>query len=473
MIQRTCVYGIMGQHVSNKSIKGDKQACYLGNETEEQNRYLSQFSAYFTNFYKREYLEKFFPKAEQCCHYYKLEPDYSYITPRYFKSLEQLCHQVLTTSEKWLIFVSSKQLGEMIQSLLLHLILQENRQNVELDEEGISIDPVVLITSSSKKKHRSRDKLKYGDSAAYEYIVSHAKTLNRVTISTAVLDNGINIEDSGVQHIAVLEMNQTSFLQMLGRKRVKRNDAGNYAENVYLYLWAKDIGEVKAYFNRSVLQYAKFLAELEIVNKYSEPQLQCNSPEWSNCQQFQQEYMVNGQIKPPFDSFIRAKEIRSVVELNKIWRFRMYKANPVTLERLAYDYYRMSALLERFQNYDEDKQTQEKEVYWLKYQLSWLSLDYDKTKWIDYPEHCDCQDQLKKYIEAYMSKLMPPEQIAFFKKNLLRLALTSHPPLLKGSSKVSISTANRLLGLLSYPVKIKSVQYKRKTYWQFVEVMSL
>lgn len=437
------------------------RAYKLGAEEERQQEYLGNIKSYFNDYYEKLYLNGFFPRAKKNCKYYSTDKNYSYICPIYFKSLQQLCTKIVSTNEKWLIFVSSKQLGEEIKSSLIRLMAQTGSLNNETDDEGVVIDPVVLITANSKKKHSFGLQSRYDDYAAYRNIVENETCLNRITIATAVLDNGINIKDDAVHHVAILEMNQTSFLQMLGRKRIRTG------EHIFLYLWAKDLGEVKAYFNKSVLQYIKFLAELKIASSYEEPQASYNFHEWANCAQFVEDYMMNGNIKYPFNHYVRVKRIKTLTELDKLWHFRLYEANPVALARLTYDYYRMAALLERFKNYNMEEQKREKEVHWLKYQLFWLGLDYDGTKWIDYPEHCESQRQLEKDLEEYVGRLMPPEKLVLFKQNFLRFALTNHPPLLKQSSKVSISTANRLLSDLGYPVKIESVQYKRKTCWRF------
>lgn len=437
------------------------EALQLKDSAEDQQEYLKKINTYFYDCYERLFLNRFFPEAKENCKYYSTNQDYSYINPTYFKNLQQLCEKIMNTSEKWLIFVPSKQLGEEIRTSLIRLMIQDGSLDSEIDEDGIVIDPVVLITANSKRRHTPGLQSKYDDYAAYRNIVENETCINRITIATAVLDNGINIKDNAVRHIAILEMNQTSFLQMLGRRRVYPG------EQISLYLWAKDLGEVKGYFNKSILQYIKFLAELKIASSYKNPQDLYNSHEWDNCTQFTKEYMVNGNIKYPFNHYVKEKEIRTLSELEKLWRLRLFEANPIALARLTYDYYRIAALLEQFKNYNVEEQEREKEVHWLKYQLSWLGFDYDEKKWIDYPEHYASQRQLEQDLSEYTGKLMPPEKVALFKQNLLKFARTNHPPLLKQSSKASISTANRLLTALGYSIEIKSTQHKRKTYWRF------
>lgn len=55
--------------------------------------------------------------------------------------------------------------------------------------------------------------------------------------------------------------------------------------------------------------------------------------------------------------------------------------------RLAYDYYRMLALLESYENTPDEEKKAKKETLWIEHQLPWLVLEYDCTCWIDYGQH--------------------------------------------------------------------------------------
>ena len=106
--------------------------------------------------------------------------------------------------EKWLIFVPNKEWGQQ----LLKAIGSEYADYID-----------------SRSKNSKKD-----DGIVYEGIVTNKKFNKKVLITTSVLDNGINIIDSHVKHIAILIFDKVSFLQMLGRKRMNQN------EKITLYL---------------------------------------------------------------------------------------------------------------------------------------------------------------------------------------------------------------------------------------------
>lgn len=98
-------------------------------------------------------------------------------------------------------------------------------------------------------------------------------------------------------------MNPTTFLQMIGRKRLESPE-----EQINLYLQSKDTGEIKAYFERSILQYVRFLVELQTVN------VEADTVEWKNdervfnaLRRFQEKYQANGSFRQPFSNYVCKK----------------------------------------------------------------------------------------------------------------------------------------------------------------------
>lgn len=128
-----------------------------------------------------------------------------------------------------------------------------------------------MITAETKYHKKGLGGLVPKEYEVYNSIINECKSIVRVTLATAVLDNGVNLKDSALKHLAVLEMNPTTFLQMIGRKRLESPE-----EQINLYLQSKDTGEIKAYFERSILQYVRFLVELQTVN------VEADTVEWKN-----------------------------------------------------------------------------------------------------------------------------------------------------------------------------------------------
>lgn len=96
-----------------------------------------------------------------------------------------------TKEEKWMIFVDSVSTGKVFEEM---------------------IPDSQLIWAGSKNE---------GDAGYKEYkkIIDEEKFNVRVLITTSVLENGINIKDPEVRHIAIMAEERCQFMQMLGRVR--------------------------------------------------------------------------------------------------------------------------------------------------------------------------------------------------------------------------------------------------------------
>ncbi len=100
--------------------------------------------------------------------------------------------------EKWLIFTGKKVIGQKLLDL-------------------IGSHYATYIDSTSKYSGKEDEKV-------YNKICEEGIFDKKVLITTAILDNGISIIDSQVKHIAVLIFDITSFLQMIGRRRIKKEE---------------------------------------------------------------------------------------------------------------------------------------------------------------------------------------------------------------------------------------------------------
>ena len=158
--------------------------------------------------------------------YYYIERDYSYICriiDLHLGNIEKKIEELIKKgqdSEKWLIFIHSKATGEKLTEYL-------NRKF----GDGFA----VLITSDEK------------ESETFKEIVEEEKFSCRVLVATAVLDNGISINDENVKHVVIDIFDRVQFLQMLGRVRVNKN-----GQKINLYVIGQDDQHIETLMSYSL-----------------------------------------------------------------------------------------------------------------------------------------------------------------------------------------------------------------------------
>lgn len=173
---------------------------------------------------------------------YDLEPNYNYIKTHLIKNnndalIDKISH-THSKDSKWIIFVKSKKEG---------IILKE-----KLNQKQISSE---FISSESKTKSNT----------AYQQIIKECKFDVEVLISTAVIDNGVNIKDKAVKNIAISIFDYTSFIQMLGRVRPTEE------QEINLYLFDFSINKIEQNINKT---YNKLLEYLYFDSLSSDKQLE-------------------------------------------------------------------------------------------------------------------------------------------------------------------------------------------------------
>lgn len=125
----------------------------------------------------------------------------------FFEELEQIPELIKKTDdEKWIIFVDKKSDAEYLKNCL----------NGACD----------YVDADCK------------DTTTWEQIVLEERFESKVLITTSVLDNGVNIKDDAVKNIVIMSDSKTDFLQMLGRKRLKKNEV--------VKIWAYDMNLTQA-----------------------------------------------------------------------------------------------------------------------------------------------------------------------------------------------------------------------------------
>lgn len=169
-------------------------------------------------------------KASRTFYYYHMPADYSsyrlhffndtqYQTPtgkkdplmaitrkKYLLTLVQQMNPIPSRNNKWLIFVDKKNSGQSLMEILKKL--------------GCS---VAYIDSKSKLPMK-----------AWRSLIEESSFRESLLIASPVIECGVNIHDSAVKNIAILCTEQTTFIQLLGRKRLQPG------ETVDVWVWLPD-----------------------------------------------------------------------------------------------------------------------------------------------------------------------------------------------------------------------------------------
>lgn len=184
------------------------------------------------------YIREIYNNAPDRSHYYRTEPDYSYIDAKYFCDDEVLLDQIgRTGDDKWIIFVDSEAYGvDLLQAI-----------------EAQGLGTAALLSSRRIKRDNSAK-------FVYHMIVETQQFPCRILISTSALDCGINIIDPEVKHMAIYCDNETTFLQMLGRKRVVEG------ERLQLYIAHYPYCKIQTRYNQC-LDALKFMMQVAMKNQ--------------------------------------------------------------------------------------------------------------------------------------------------------------------------------------------------------------
>lgn len=328
---------------------------------------------------------------------------------------------------------------------------------------------VVIITAKTKQQKTAKKGEQSVEYEAYQSIIQNEYSPARITISTAVLDNGVNLKDRRLKHIAIFEMNSTLFVQMLGRKR-----SFPY-EQFSLYLHAKDLGEIKGYFQRSILQYVRFIAKLKFVNYAAETtDKAADRRVIANLENFTREYMVNGSFKNPYYHYAQQVSYEPSSKIGmRTYMCRFFQPNEIMMIQLAYDYYRILALLESYENTPEDEKGAKKETLWIEHQLSWLGLKYDSKCWIDYPRYVRAKKIINRILSKPNNSVLSKNEQKKLKRAVITMNSSSHPPMTVKIGKGSLSKINEALIELGYSQKIvsknRSIKGVQRNYWTITD----
>lgn len=171
---------------------------------------------------------------------YVMQEDYGYINPFFFSDKESIIDIILKSDKNqlWIIFITNKEEGRKLWNTF-----GKNQAD--------------FFTADSDT-----------DSGVYEKITESETLDKRILITTKVLDVGVNIKDPDV-NVVVFEQNIPEIKQMIGRKRVSKN------ERVNVYFFVPTIKELKNFRSSTQNQlnkvnsiendalYSKYISEIK------------------------------------------------------------------------------------------------------------------------------------------------------------------------------------------------------------------
>ena len=170
------------------------------------------FEEYFYSYIP--YIYKFWRGKKHCLTHgyvkeYQIKSKGNVYEPIFLKDIPALLKELENSGdEKWLIFVSSKKHGDSLVE--------------ELKSKEVSVGKIYSGYSEDRQMKEYVDK-----------IVKTRVLPETVTIVTSVLDNGISVHDPKVKHIVISTDTREELIQMLGRKRISKDDT-----KIKLYLYA-------------------------------------------------------------------------------------------------------------------------------------------------------------------------------------------------------------------------------------------
>lgn len=331
--------------------------------------------------------------------YYTSPHDYSYATPVYFSEYSQLIELILDSQEKWLIFVDRE------------------RDGIYLSESLNQRDTTAVFLSA--KTSRSS---KYEGYYEFHNIVDKQRFNCKVLIATAVLDCGINIVDSAVKNIVISHPEKTTFMQMLGRKRI------NDGESINLYIKLFDPKTINA-LRYKCEEKIQFIIYFSLRNNIDYDRIKMPTAD-------------DDGMMP--HSKLTAESLNQIIQLLPMNSNLIWNPAPVAAPTIGpytdvnkynvrgfskeYDYSKTAliSLLYSFSNYQEavdiHRNTQDPAFY-IKLQLDWIGKTYNEACWLGYQSSIDAMTQ---YLGEYVGLSLNKQQQKDFILGFLHF-LESHP----------------------------------------------
>ena len=328
---------------------------------------------------------------------YEFACDYSYIRAYAFDSIEDLAEIIKRSDEKWAVFVDKIDTG---------------KQLVEILGKG------TLITAESKKAESP-------SYPSFKKIVDEEKYDEQILVSTAVLENGINIKDSRVKNVAIFCNDKVRFLQMLGR--IRRIE--NCLLNVYIANVSKD--EVTRRYN------SLSRTEKAIRNYYA------------NVTDFYNQYIYN--VAPRANvkgSFTVLKEGKA--HINEIFPFKTQYFDAVFWEEMK----------KRFDVGEEYPV--------LRAKLGWLGMDFQVEQLVGMKQIKEAKEALIMFMEKYVEQQIIKEEQLVFRESFSALYRTVYGKRKEDKQDNQVYGLNIIKKLLEDCDLPYTVNNEQRNYWQVV-----
>lgn len=327
------------------------------------------------------------------------DPDYDYADVYYFREFNELINAICQNDAKWLIFINNSVKGQKIDQ--------------KLNALGIE---TVFVASSLKNESAARTQLKQ--------LESKQSFSCKVLITTSVLDCGINILDDAVQNIVIFEAEKTTFLQMLGRVRIRGD------RKIRLFIKAPTALEMRNHVRHTCkiiqMMYGFYLLQKNYYYGngwiiYYEPVMNMYQRR-SFLQNLQRSnYKI---IHLRHDLLVGHNWINR--DITQGWNegkiLSEYVLNYNLLVRSLYMLY----CFDRAKAYMQEEKADD--VYYLKYQLSWLGKEYNERRWVSYARQ---RDEITAFLDRYLTNedgMLDEEQNVFAEKTFELLCQLSVIP---------------------------------------------
>ena len=342
--------------------------------------------------------------------------DYSYIDEYYFREYSELTDKICKRKEKWIVFINNSAKGQQYAQ--------------QLNDLGIE---TVFINSHSKNKAATQQ---------LKQLESQQSFSCRVLISTSVLDCGINILDDAVRNVVIFETEKTKFIQMLGRIRVQAN------QKIRLFIKAPTALEIRdsvRYACKDVQMMYDFYMMREN-NYFGRGVVTRFEPVMSIKQR--QHFLQNLKGQNYRNIWVRPDLIEGKNTINEFvqsgWSeskvFSEFRVNCNYLVYLLYTLY----CFDQAKAYTQEGKADD--IYYLKYQLSWLGKEYDERRWVSYMRQ---QNKIISFLEEYLNKedgMLSEEQDSFAAEVFELLCSLSVVPSAAKQNRSALKRSNRTPG---------------------------
>lgn len=313
---------------------------------------------------------------------YEFPYDYSSYNIHFFHSYLELGNKAKNADdEKWLIFVRRKADGQELKKLI--------------GSDSCRYLDSTRKTTTNKAWAETR-----------EGIIS-----KKALICTSVIDNGISITEPRLKNIAISAIDRTEVFQMIGRKRLEKNEIIN------LYLYVPTLKEV----SQMITQTEKLLDVIKEYEKYTR------------------------------NAFLHRNWDRLTDDVRKL--FYVTPAGTIVLNELAYS--KLKAQRDFLSRLKADMKL-------------YGDMAYPRTvrAWFGISENSDnakeCLNAIKHCLEV---EHVDEENTMNFYKQIMNLYEQMAVPKIRKGAGRELASVNEALRNLSLPYKI----YKRKKAWRIVK----